>query len=265
MTTQASLHGEVRTAALFFIEIMNRTKATEYYSRYSHTLIQCVEVMFRRQNSSLNEMIQHGITISGLCDITMPFKIDIMLTASNFARAEAGITRYQNPENFLLYRDSHGERKEKATSSDNPHLQRTLLRYTSDKNIVEVMDKHADSIDDVLHWDQDEFTRKCYFCASYKMIDKIDIEDVVGKNVVGKSLRQKGLEHRITKVHFDIIADGYGHDTIVNNIVLQLLILNGYLTVDEISRGGITEKINRETIAAAKYASVKKLKELQSA
>ena len=61
--TQASLHGEVRTAALFFIDIMNRTKATEYYSRYSHTLIQCVEVMFRRQNSSLNEMIQHGITI----------------------------------------------------------------------------------------------------------------------------------------------------------------------------------------------------------
>ena len=73
-------------------------------------------------------------TISGFCDISMPFKIDIMLTASNYAREEAGITRYENPENFLLYRDSHGERKEKATSSDNPNFQRTLLRYTSDKN-----------------------------------------------------------------------------------------------------------------------------------
>jgi hypothetical protein len=60
------------------------------------------------------------------------------------------------------------------------------------------------------------------------------------------------------------IAEGYGVDVVVNNIVLQLLILNGYLTIEDISRGRITEKINRETIAAAKYASVKKLKELKT-
>jgi hypothetical protein len=60
------------------------------------------------------------------------------------------------------------------------------------------------------------------------------------------------------------IAEGYSPDTIINNMVLQLLILNGYLTIDDISRGGITEKINRETIAAAKFAAVKKLKELQN-
>lgn len=148
-------------------------------------------------------------TISGLCDISMPFKIDIMLTASNFARAEAGITRYQNPENFLLYRDSHGERKEKATSSDNPHLQRTLLRYTGDKNIVDVMDKHGNYIDDALNWEMDDFTRKYYLCASYKMIDKIDIEDVVNKIFVGKKIKINKLSHKIVKVNFDIIKNRF--------------------------------------------------------
>jgi hypothetical protein len=148
-------------------------------------------------------------TISGLCDITMPFKIDIMLTASNYARAEAGITRYENPENFLLYRDSHGERKEKATSEDNPHLQRTLLRYSGDKSIVEVMDKHGNYIDDVINWEYDEFTKKYYLCASYKMIDKIDIEDVVNKIFVRKSFKQKTTRYKIVKVNFDIIKNRF--------------------------------------------------------
>jgi hypothetical protein len=57
------------------------------------------------------------------------------------------------------------------------------------------------------------------------------------------------------------IAEGYSSDTIVNNMVLQLLILNGYLTIEDITRGRITEKVNRETLAAAKFVAVKKLKE----
>ena len=57
------------------------------------------------------------------------------------------------------------------------------------------------------------------------------------------------------------IAEGYNADTIVNNMVLQLLILNGYLTIEDITRGRITEKVNRETLAAAKFFAVKKLKE----
>jgi aspartate/methionine/tyrosine aminotransferase len=170
--------------------------------------------LFAKAADSNVEDLNSRSTISGLCDITMPFKIDIMLTASNFARAEAGITRYQNPENFLFYRDSHGERKEKATSSDNPHFQRTLLRYTSDKNIVEVMDKHGNNIDDVLNWELDDFTRKYYLCASYKMIDKIDIEDVVNKIFVGKSFKQKAIAHKITKVHFDIIKNRFIASTV---------------------------------------------------
>ena len=148
-------------------------------------------------------------TISGLCDITMPFKIDIMLTASNFARAEAGITRYENPENFLLYRDSHGERKEKATSSDHPHLQRTLLRYSGDKNIVDILDKHGNYIDDVLNWEQDERTGKYYLCTSYKMIDKIDIEEVVNKIFTGKTIKKNDSAYKIKNVSFDIIKNRF--------------------------------------------------------
>jgi len=165
--------------------------------------------LFARAADSNVEDLNWRSTISGLCDITMPFKIDIMLTASNFARAEAGITRYQNPENFLLYRDSHGERREKATSSDNPHLQRTLLRYTGDKNIVDVLDKHGNYIDDVINWDKDDFTNKYYLSASYKMIDKIDIEDVVNKIFVGKKFKQKDKSNKITKVNFDIIKNRF--------------------------------------------------------
>ena len=148
-------------------------------------------------------------TISGLCDITMPFKIDIMLTASNFARAEAGITRYENPENFLLYRDSHGERKEKATSADHPHLQRTLLRYTGDKNVVDILDKHGNYIDDVLNWEQDARTGKFYLCTSYKMIDKIDIEEVVTKIFVGKTIKKDSTAYKIKSVSFDIIKNRF--------------------------------------------------------
>jgi hypothetical protein len=36
--------------------------------------------------------------------------------------------------------------------------------------------------------------------------------------------------------------------------------MNGYLTIEDITRGRITEKVNRETIAAAKFAAVRRLK-----
>jgi hypothetical protein len=173
--------------------------------------------LFAKAADSNVEDLNSRSTISGLCDITMPFKIDIMLTASNYARIEAGITRYENPENFLLYRDSHGERKEKATSSDNPHLQRTLLRYTSDKSIVEVMDTHGNYIDDVLSWEKDERTNKFYLCASYKMIDKIDLEGVVNKIFVGKSFSIDEEAYTIKLVNFDIIKNRFIADVASND------------------------------------------------
>jgi hypothetical protein len=57
------------------------------------------------------------------------------------------------------------------------------------------------------------------------------------------------------------IASGYSEETIVNNLIVQLLLLNGYIAVEDLSRGKLTEKANRETIAAAKFAAVKKYKE----
>lgn len=58
------------------------------------------------------------------------------------------------------------------------------------------------------------------------------------------------------------IAEGYNKETIINNMVLQLLLLNGYISIEDLTRGKITEKTNRETIAAAKYAVIKKLNEM---
>ena len=160
-------------------------------------------------DSNVNDLNSRS-TISGLCDITMPYKIDIMLTASNFGREEAGIIRYENPENFLLYRDSHGERKEKATSSDNPNFQRTLLRYTADKSIVEVMDKHGNYIDDVLAWDLDQLTGEYFLASSYRHLDKIDIEDVVNKIFINKVFSvDEDRDVRIESVSFDIIKNRF--------------------------------------------------------
>jgi hypothetical protein len=165
--------------------------------------------LFESAADSNVEDLNSRSTIRGLCDISMPYKIDIMLTASNFGREEAGITRYKNPENFLLYRDSHGERKEKATSSDNPNFQRTLLRYTNDKNIVEIMDRHGNYLDDVLDWDKDEFAGKFYLCSSYKMMDKVDIEEVVNKIFDDKIVKRDGKKYKITKVKFDIVKNRF--------------------------------------------------------
>jgi hypothetical protein len=132
-----------------------------------------------------------------------------MLTASNFAREEAGITRYENPENFILYRNSHGERKEKATSGDNPNFQRTLLRYTGDKNIVEVIDRHGAYIDDVLDWEYDDYTKRFYLCSSYKMIELINLEEIVDKIFVGKTITEGEKIRTISKVSFDIIKNRF--------------------------------------------------------
>src|SRR3989339_517535 len=186
-------------------EVGDFSRVTDFdpeYIKYYYSL-------FESAADSNVEDLNSRSTISGLCDVRMPFKIDIMLTASNFAREEAGITRYQNPENFILYRDSHGERKEKATSGDNPHFQRTLLRYTGDKNIVEVLDTHGSYIDDVLDWELDSFTGKFFLCSSYKMMDKIDLDGMVNKIFKGKEFTQNGKTYGISKVNFDAIKNRF--------------------------------------------------------
>ncbi len=57
------------------------------------------------------------------------------------------------------------------------------------------------------------------------------------------------------------IADGYNKETIINNIILQLLLISGYILIEDLNRGHITEKVNREVIAAAKSAVLRYYKE----
>ena len=57
------------------------------------------------------------------------------------------------------------------------------------------------------------------------------------------------------------IAKNYSHETIVNNLIMQLLLTNSYLNAEDINRGGITEKVNRETLAAARFAAEKLISE----
>lgn len=186
-------------------EVGDFSRVTDFNPEY----IRNYRSLFESSADSNVEDLNSRSTIRGLCDISMPYKIDIMLTAYNFSKEEAGIKRYANPENFMLYRDSHGERKEKATSSDNPHIQRTMLRYTGDKNIVDVIDTHGNYLDDILDWDQDWFTGKFYLASSYKMIDKIDLEDIVNKLFVDKRFERDSKSFVIRKVKFDIIKNRF--------------------------------------------------------
>ncbi len=171
--------------------------------------IKYYKYLFESSADSNVEDLNSRSTISGLCEIQMPYKIDIILTAHNYSREEAGITRVNNPENFLLYIDSHGERKEKATSQDGPHFQRTLRRYTGDKNIVEVLSQHGNSLDDVLDWELDALDRQYYLASSYKMIDKIDVEKIVGQMFIGKSVLRDGEQWQVTDVAFDLVKNRF--------------------------------------------------------
>ena len=53
------------------------------------------------------------------------------------------------------------------------------------------------------------------------------------------------------------IADGYSEETIINNMIIQLLLISGYIMIEDLNRGQISEKVNREVIAAAKSAVIR--------
>jgi hypothetical protein len=202
-------------------EVGDFSRVTDFdpdYIKYYNSLFQSAS------DSNVTDLNSRS-TISGLCDISMPFKIDLILSASNYAREEAGITRFDNPENFLFYRDSHGERKEKATSGDNPHLQRTLLRYTAKPNIVSVLEMHGNYLDDVLDWDYEPSTGKFFLCSSYKMIDKIDVEDIVLQIFKNETFKKSQITFTVEDVKFDIIKNRFdliATDADQNNIRFRL-------------------------------------------
>ena len=57
------------------------------------------------------------------------------------------------------------------------------------------------------------------------------------------------------------IADGYSIELIQNNMVMQILLEHHYLNLYDLSRERITEKVNREVLAVAKYVAVKRYNE----
>lgn len=172
------------------------------FVRYYHSL-------FASSADSNVEDRNYRSTIRGLCHLGMPYRIDIMLTAGNFTRQEAGLIRHDNPENFLFYRDSHGERREKSTSSDYPHLQRTLLRYSADPEIVAVLDQHGNYLDEILDWQADPATGQILLCSSYKRLARIDIEEVVNRIFQGRTFSRDSRPGRIAAVKFDIIRNRF--------------------------------------------------------
>ncbi|MGL5318461.1 MAG: aminotransferase class I/II-fold pyridoxal phosphate-dependent enzyme, partial [Bacteroidales bacterium] len=186
-------------------EVGDFSRTTDFDPDY----IRYYKYLFENSADSNVEDLNSRSTVSGMCDITMPYKIDIMLSAGNYSKEEAGITRIDNPENFLLYIDSHGERKEKATSQDGPNFQRTLKRYTADKNIVEVIARHGNYLDDILDWDFVANEKTYYLASSYKMIDKIDVTEVVNMIFVDKHFKRNGHTYRIVSVSFDMIRNRF--------------------------------------------------------
>lgn len=186
-------------------EVGDFSRTTDFDPDY----IKYYKYLFESSADSNVEDLNSRSTVSGMCDITMPYKIDIMLSAGNYSKEEAGITRVDNPENFLLYIDAHGERKEKATSQDGPNFQRTLKRYTADKQIVDVMARHGNYLDDILDWEYVESEKQYYLASSYKLLDKIDVTEVVNRIFDGKQFRREGVCYTIQTVSFDMIQNRF--------------------------------------------------------
>jgi hypothetical protein len=186
--------------------------------------IKYYKYLFETSADSNVDDLNSRSTITGFCEIHLPYKIDIMLTASNFSKEEGGITRVNNPENYLLYIDSHGERMEKATSQDGPNFQRSLSRVTGDKNIVEVLAQHGNYLDDILDWDFVESEKKFYLCSSYKMMDKIDVEKVVNQIFNGKKFEQGGQKFVIRSIQFDLVKNRFVAESVAGEDVQHIII-----------------------------------------
>lgn len=203
-------------------EVGDFSRTTDFDPDY----IKYYKYLFENSADSNVEDLNSRSTVSGMCDITMPYKIDIMLSAGNYAKEEAGITRIDNPENFLLYIDSHGERKEKATSQDGPNFQRTLKRYTADKNIVDVIARHGNYLDDVLDWDFDAHEQQYYLASSYKLIDKINLTEIVNLIFGGKKYKRDGIRYIIKDVTFDMIRNRFRAEVIAEDETVSYVLLD---------------------------------------
>ena len=72
-----------------------------------------------------------------------------------------------------------------------------MKRYTADKNIVDVIARHGNYLDDILDWDYVENEKQYYLASSFKLLDKIDITEVVGQIFGGKQFKRDGVGYTI--------------------------------------------------------------------
>ncbi len=70
-------------------EVGDFSRTTDFDPDY----IKYYKYLFESSADSNVEDLNSRSTVSGMCDITMPYKIDIMLSAGNYSKEEAGITR----------------------------------------------------------------------------------------------------------------------------------------------------------------------------
>ncbi len=92
-----------------------------------------------------------------------------------------------------------------------------MKRYTADRNIVDIIDKHGNYLDDLLGWELDTGDGKTYLSSSYKIIDKIDLEDIVNGIFINKRFTHTAIDpetkssasYIIEKVRFDIIKNRF--------------------------------------------------------
>lgn len=186
-------------------EVGDFSRTTDFDPDY----IKYYKYLFESSADSNVDDLNSRSTVSGMCDISMPYRVDIMLSASNYAKEEAGITRVHNPENFLLYIDADGERKEKATSQDGPNFYCTLRRYTDDNEIVDVIASHGNYLDDIFDWEYEAQDKQYFLASSYKMIDKINIVEIAKRIFVNKTFVRNGVKYLIEDVSFDMIKNRF--------------------------------------------------------
>lgn len=71
------------------------------------------------------------------------------------------------------------------------------------------MARHGNYLDDILDWDYSTTEKQYYLASSYKLLDKIDITEVVNLIFAGKQFRREEVLYTINTVTFDMIRNRF--------------------------------------------------------
>ena len=79
---------------------------------------------------------------------------------------------------------------------------------------MEVISRHGNYLDDILDWDFNTADKQYYLASSYKLLDKIDVTEVVKMIFVGHDFTRDGIRYRIEDVSFDMIQNRFIASTV---------------------------------------------------